>query len=1351
MLQTWNVGDTILDLYRVTGILGEGGFGKVYKVHHQGWNVDLAMKIPRSETVAAAGGVEGFAQEAETWVNLGLHPHIVSCYYVRRIDTAPAVFAEYLAGGSLHDWIHSRRLYTTQGPVIKTALQRILDVAIQSAWGLHYAHEQGLVHQDIKPANLLLTSDGVVKIADFGIATTQIMAGLLDGVGEPSQVPEGLTLMVSGGGGMSQAYCSPEQASRKILTRRSDIWSWALSVLEMFRGGCTWAYGGAAGQVLENYLEEGAIDPQLPQMPIQVTNLLQQCFRYDPNERPHDLLAVARELQGIYQRETGEIYPRQEPQAVKNAADSLNNRAVSLFDLGKQAEAVQVWEQALQVQPHHLEATYNRGLVLWRSAMADDAALLRDLEEAKNSRHGDWRIDYLLALVHLERGDCESAIKILDRIQSTGAERKEIQSLRKESLQCLPQSRRLHHTFKGHTDAVHSVCLSTDNRFALSGSSDNSLKLWDIATGQCLCTFIGHANYVSSVCLSADCRFALSGSWDNTLKLWDVATGQCLRTFIGHAGSVLSVCLSADRRFALSCSSDSTMQLWDVATGICRHTFMGHTGPVQSVCLSADGQFALSGGNDKTLKLWDIATGKCLYTFMGHTDWVNSACLSIDGQLAVSASYDSTLKLWNIVTGKCLHTFIGHADSVHSNTLSTDGQFVLSGSHDETLKLWEFGEIDHYLAPLQLSLVLTSEISLSRELAYKQKLAQTVREIKKENYIVVAQYLREARAIDGFNRHYRAFDYWTVLYIHLPRKAFIQGWGNTKITGHTGSVSSVYLSSDGQFALSGGFVDKTLKLWDMESRKCLCTFTGHTSGVLSVCLSADGRFALSGSIDRTLKLWDVATGQCSFTFRGHADAVRSVCLSADGQFALSSSADRTLKLWHVVTGQCLFTFIGHEDVVQSVCLSANGQFALSGSGDNTLKLWDIAGQYLRTFTEHTDSVLSVCLSSDGQFALSGSKDSTLKLWDTVTGQCLRTFTGHTDSVLSVCLSSDGRFALSGSKDSTLKLWDIATGQCLRDLTGLTSAVISVCLSADGQFALSGCNDDTLRLWTLDWELEDRSPADWDEGALPYLENFLVLHTQYAVTLPTDHVPTQEEVTLALTRQGNPIWTEEDFQNLLYTLGCAGYGWLRPEGVRQQLEIMLMNNKDLLPSPRIQTTYNQSFLAIPSTLKTSNQALLSSPRTPTTHNQSLLPMPAFLAVSEKQTINHKSLPPSISKTQTFLFPSERATAYVNTYLYMVWGGSLLFFIALGTNNIPLLSIPAAVVIIGIFLEFSLSLSRKQMSKRAKTYAYICSSMFWIGCFLFIVAISIYSLISLIRIAAMLMMMGGLLQLWVERRK
>jgi hypothetical protein len=116
-------------------------------------------------------------------------------------------------------------------------------------------------------------------------------------------------------------------------------------------------------------------------------------------------------------------------------------------------------------------------------------------------------------------------------------------------------------------------------------------------------------------------------------------------------------------------------------------------------------------------------------------------------------------------------------------------------------------------------------------------------------------------------------------------------------------------------------------------------------------------------------------------------------------------------------------------------------------------------------------------------------------------------------------------------------------------------VLSVALSADGRWALSTLLDNTLRLWELDWELELAGPTDWDEGARPYLENFLTLHTPYAAGLPQDREPSADEITRALTREGRPTWTDEDFQQLFYTLGCVGFGWLRPEGVRKELEKM----------------------------------------------------------------------------------------------------------------------------------------------------------------------------------------------------
>lgn len=1187
---TWNVGDVILDLYKVTDILGEGGFGTVYKVRHQGWNIDLAVKSPKPEIVAAAGGVESFEREAETWVNLGLHLHTVSCYYVRRIESSPLVFAEYVAGGSLQDWIGDRRLYTGG---TAASLKRILDIAIQFAWGLHYAHEQGLIHQDVKPANVMLTPEGVVKVTDFGLANAKAMAASL---GEADGGHR--TLIVAGSGAMTPAYCSPEQANGETLTRRTDLWSWALSVLEMFQGGRSWPLGTVGALVLEDYLETGTQDPQLPQMPGSMAQLLWCCFRRNPNERPHNTWEVAKQLQEIYEQVTGEAYLRQEPKAGKDTADTLNNRAVSLLDLGRQDEALQLWEQALSFQPHHPESTYNQGLILWRSGSIDSDSLIRALEQSQQSYLKNWVTYYLLGLVYLERNAQEAALKTLEAIQGVEAQQEEVQAaLALARKRCI-------RTFTGHKDGVNSVCLSVDSRLALSGSKDHTLKLWEVATGRCLRTFEGHVDWVNSVCLSTDSRLALSGSSDYTLKLWEVATGQCIRTFYRHTPKVNSVCLSADSRFALcgcddsnlelwkvdtgcylrsfqghtdgvnsvcmsansrlalSGSSDFTLKLWKVDTGRCLRTLVGHTGQVNCVYLTKNCRLALSGSDDRTLKLWEVNTGRCLRTFVGHTRSVSSVCLSTDNRFALSGNSGQTLKLWDVATGICLHTFEGHKSWVKSVCLSPDGQFALSGSHDHSIKLWTVKDIEikQYRAPMMLSHILTAETFLSISLTYERELKQGRAAKKRGNYVAAAQHIRKARLQPGYSHREEAVNIWTELYVRLPRKTFLGSWEGATFAEDSRQISSVCLSGDSRFALCGSS-DDTLKLWEVATGQCLRIFEGHTSSVNSIYLSADNRIALSGSSDHTLKLWEVATGRCLRTFTGHTDWIFSVFLSADGQFALSGSYDRTAKLWEVATGRCLRTLAEHTNPVYSVCLSKDGRLALSGSHDHTLKLWEVAtGHCLHTLVGHTDGVFSVCLSADSQFALSGSHDRTLKFWEVATGRCLRTFAEHTSPVYSVCLSEDGRLALSGSHDGTAKLWEVTTGICLHTFKGYahkgnTYEANSVCLSGDCRFALSSSEDRTPKLWLLDWELEDRQPADWDEGARPYLKTFLEQHIPYVATLPVDREPTEEEITLALTRRGTPTWTEENFQNLLYTLSCVGYGWLRPQGVRQQLQAM----------------------------------------------------------------------------------------------------------------------------------------------------------------------------------------------------
>ena len=1201
----WRVGDVILDLYEVKQIHESGGMGLVYRVHHRGWNMDLAVKSPRANYFEIQERKNNFIRECVTWINLGLHPHIACCFYVRTLGGIPRIFAEYVEGGSLKDWIESGRLY--QGAQ-KESLMRILDIMIQMAWGLLYAHENGLVHQDVKPANVLLIpersrgSDAsakadagqyvTAKITDFGLAKARVAA-------DEKYLPgSGQSILVSTGF-MTPAYCSPEQKQGKPLSHRTDIWSWAVSVLEMFTGEVTWMSGQAAGEALQGFLQLETDSGMIPPMPDSLGKVLRWCFRQHPAERPNSFREVVSSLQDLFYEQFGEEYGRTEPKAVDLSADSLNNRALSLLDIGMPDQAERAWAEALGIDKVHLESTYNLGLIMWRSARMDDVEVLRLLRECALGTSNSWRSKLMIARVHLERGDCESVIGEMGSLKDRDMRRKEILPVLQKAREYLQVSRRRLQTFNGHRSLVETVCISMDARWALSGSWDKTLKLWNVMTGRCLRTFAGHKFKVSSVCLSGDGRSALSSDENGTLKLCEVATGRCVRTFEDTEESIFSVSLNVDGRWALSGGSHPTLKFWDVANGNCVRAFEGHKGKIGSVHLSRDGRWALSGSWDKTLKLWDMKTGRCLRTFDEHEGIVTSVSLSRDGLQALSGSTDQTLKLWDVATGQCVRTFRGHRGSVNSVSLSFDGQWALSGSADETLKLWGMAsgrclrtfeghrkdviticlssngdwamsggadaELNLWdLAPHQVwplvalepSRPTLSERAIQMNRRYRAEVGASQLAAGNGLYVEAANLLRKARSIDGYGRQKEVVDLWADLYRHLPKKQLSYAWEKTIFQGHTGKVTSLCLSSDNRSVLSGS-TDQTLKLWDVATGQCVRTFKGHTDTVNSVSLSFDGQRALSGSADKTLKLWDIATGRCVRTLGRYIYGVSSVFLSGDGRWALSGGRHGGLRLWEVETGRCLRVFGGERESVFSVYLSVDARWALTGGHGHTLKLWDVAtGHCVRTFAQHGyGEVESVCLSYDSHWALSGGFDETLKLWEMATGRCLRTFTGHTGGVNSVCLSTDARWALSGSWDQTLKLWDVINGRCLRTFESHIGRVNSALLSYDGRWALSGGSTEMLKLWFLDWELEERQPEDWDEGARSYLKAFLTLHTPYVASLPVRGQPAEEQIVKALTRRGKPSWAEADFQQLLYTLGCAGYGWLRPNGVRRELQKM----------------------------------------------------------------------------------------------------------------------------------------------------------------------------------------------------
>jgi WD40 repeat protein len=249
--------------------------------------------------------------------------------------------------------------------------------------------------------------------------------------------------------------------------------------------------------------------------------------------------------------------------------------------------------------------------------------------------------------------------------------------------------RKLGGWFSGHSSMVYSLAFSPDGEILASASWDETIKLWLVSSGKEIRTLAGHSNGVNGVDFSRDGQLLASGSGDCTIKLWLVSSGRILRTLTGHSDSVCSVALSPDGKLLASGSSDNTIKLWQVETGREISTLEEHSFFVNTVVFSPNGTILASGSSDHTIKLWQVRTAKEIRTLTGHSDAVWSIAFSPDGELLASASWDQTIKIWHINTGKELATLRGHTNYVRAIAFSPDGQTLVSGSDDDTIKIWQ--------------------------------------------------------------------------------------------------------------------------------------------------------------------------------------------------------------------------------------------------------------------------------------------------------------------------------------------------------------------------------------------------------------------------------------------------------------------------------------------------------------------------------------------------------------------------------------------------------------------------------------------------------------------------------------
>ena len=555
-------------------------------------------------------------------------------------------------------------------------------------------------------------------------------------------------------------------------------------------------------------------------------------------------------------------------------------------------------------------------------------------------------------------------------------------------------------------ERVSELALSSDGSTLASSSNNDTIRLWDVASGQLKATLKGHTAKISSVAFSPDGATLASGSYDYTVRLWDVASGKIKATLEGHTHWIGSVSFSPDGAALASGSWDATVRLWDVASGKTK-AILGHNRAVFSVSFSPDGTTLASGSYDGTILLWDVASGKIKAALKGHTAWIGSVSFSPDGATLASGSWDATVRLWDVASGQ-MQDILNLSKYTNSLLYTPDGDLVYIAGYGATASY----------APDGASLVVVASYGA----IWLWDMASG------QMQDILPGHTRRGASV-AFSP-----DGTTLASGHGYGAVWHASSGQLKaLEGHVGRVYSVAFSPDGATIASGSW-DAIVRLWDVASGQMQDILPEHTIRSESVAFSPDGATWASGHRDGAVRLWDPASGQAeTILLQGDPGAVHSVAFSPDGATLASGHRDGTVRLWDPASGQLKKILEGQ---VSSVTFSPDGTTLAGGSWDDTILLWDVAsGQLKKTLKGHADDrddrddwITSVAYSSDGTTLAGGTGGgwgaTTILLWDMASGQLKKTLKGHTDWVNSVAFSPDGAILASGSYDGTILLWDV---------------------------------------------------------------------------------------------------------------------------------------------------------------------------------------------------------------------------------------------------------------------------------------------------------------------------------------
>ena len=468
-------------------------------------------------------------------------------------------------------------------------------------------------------------------------------------------------------------------------------------------------------------------------------------------------------------------------------------------------------------------------------------------------------------------------------------------------------------TLRGHTDLsiqplnkplrrnsnrVLAVTFSPDGTRLASGSTDKTVRLWDLTNRNEWITLQKHTGWINVLAFSPNGKILASGSTDRTVQLWNTATGESLATFTGHIDGITALAFSPDGSTLASASADGMIRFWQTETGApLADRITGHTQLVKAATFFEDSSTLASVTFNGVITFWDVETSqKATIQDAGHRDWFPTLVLSPDGTKLVSVGAEGTtvfgagistwrqdhlIRLTNVKTGRELAT-LQYAREVNELTFSPDGETVAFSGLGE-IRLWN------------------TETGVEREIP----LADPETNVPNMPRVSALAFSPDgARLVSGTQRG--KVQMWNV-----ATGGTLAAFEEPTALENLDRIAALAFSPDGTLLAAG--THSQVHLWDVNTRnKLFSVSTVHKRGRVifhnsaePLVFSPDGAILVSGTNNGTIQVWDVATGDQIAALDGHTQQVETLKFSSDGETLVSTAMDGTILLWdwnEVLTG-----------------------------------------------------------------------------------------------------------------------------------------------------------------------------------------------------------------------------------------------------------------------------------------------------------------------------------------------------------------------------------------------------------------------------------------------------------------